>query len=99
MRISDWSSDVCSSDLRTPFLDPSPAPQRRNETRSGLRVDRVKRENEVGNQAIALAACRMEGMRIARQRHVERTHTIWIAEREIGVPRQRLDMSEHLRVQ
>src|SRR3546814_7744397 len=27
MRISDWSSDVCSSDLR---MAPSPAPDRRN---------------------------------------------------------------------
>src|SRR3546814_18161536 len=81
--MSDWSSDVCSSDL------PPPASERRDEPRRGLRVDRIERQNEVGNHPVALAARRMEGMRIASQRHIESAHPVGVTQREVGMLRDR----------
>src|SRR3546814_5237143 len=37
LRISDWSSDVCSSDLGTPALHPRPGAQRSDDARTGRR--------------------------------------------------------------
>src|SRR3546814_20508161 len=54
MRISDWSSDVCSSDLLRQSGTPSPLPQRR--------LERASHMLEAGRPAAALAdVTRMPG--------------------------------------
>src|SRR3546814_17200281 len=47
MRMSDWSSDVCSSDLPPPILDPTPPPGSsltRTPTRPDSAEDALRRE-------------------------------------------------------
>src|SRR3546814_4781323 len=47
MRMSDWSSDVCSSDLPPPILDPTPPPGSsltRTPTRPASAEDALRRE-------------------------------------------------------
>src|SRR3546814_1778238 len=57
MRISDWSSDVCSSDLAVPFiLEPS---HRRGRGRAALRFDYLRsEERRVGKECVSTGRSR-----------------------------------------
>src|SRR3546814_3245603 len=56
MRISDWSSDVCSSDLRVLAGRDLPRRQSRHRTLGGLATDRRRRLQLVGRQRDAVPA-------------------------------------------
>src|SRR3546814_9707424 len=81
MRISDWSSDVCSSDLtrggdraRTGAQYPAPprtARRRRSRSRAGeaIRPQRahVQANRDRGRPAVGVAACRSEERRVGKE--------------------------------
>src|SRR3546814_4192169 len=69
MRISDWSSDVCSSDLGAPDL--RPPPRARATGRSAGRVDRARARAAVLHRLhgqIGRASCRERGVSTCRSR-------------------------------
>src|SRR3546814_5182063 len=65
MRISDWSSDVCSSDLATIFVQPDPADIEPFATTTGPQMPfhaRTAWTRTLGQLAIVLAAALLAGM-------------------------------------
>src|SRR5690606_38534360 len=80
-------------------LDPAPPAERCDEARGCLGIDRIEGKDKVGDQTIAFAAVGVEPMRCAGERHVKRADTVGVSQREVGMPRQRLDVFEHGRMQ
>src|SRR3546814_19109367 len=65
MRISDWSSDVCSSDLATIFVQPDPADIEPFATTTGPQMPfhaRTAWTRTLGQLAIVLAVALLAGM-------------------------------------
>src|SRR5690606_6267673 len=57
---------------RADRLYPPPAPERCDEARRRLRIDRIERQDQSGDQPIAFAAFGMEALRRAGEGHIER---------------------------
>src|SRR3546814_5910359 len=73
MRISDWSSDVCSSDLRLPDLDVHRPLRGGPDRRLGRPVERNDRGSAAANRPSAPALCRAQAARLRAPRQAPLT--------------------------